>query len=141
MIKKQSPCETYYTKAQEGCCYMLYIILLPLLYLWTNCINLFGLLCTLVVSFYTGLYSEIDLMKYMVSFVSEHFIFCFVFQSSVNPFFPNAPFLYPPKASENHKIFWCFQGIGKGFIGNKWVNQIMIIWNMKTKHLQTYGKV
>ena len=27
---------------------------------------------------------------------------------SVNPFVPNAPFLYPLKTSENPTIFWCF---------------------------------
>ena len=39
----------------------------------------------------------------------------------VNLFLPNAPILYPLKASENHKVFWCFQGIEKGCIGNEWV--------------------
>ena len=38
-----------------------------------------------------------------------------------NPFVPNAPFLYPLK-TENRKIFWCFQGVEKGCIGNEWVN-------------------
>ena len=33
---------------------------------------------------------------------------------------------------ENHKVFWCFQGIGKGCIGNKWVNENMfLIANVK----------
>ena len=41
---------------------------------------------------------------------------------SVNPFVPNAPFLYPLKTSENCKVFWCFQGLEKGYIGNEWVN-------------------
>ena len=29
----------------------------------------------------------------------------------------------PPqkKKSENHKVFWCFQEVEKGCIGNKWV--------------------
>ena len=35
---------------------------------------------------------------------------------------PNAPFLYLLKTSENRKLFWCFQGVVKGCIGNKWVN-------------------
>ena len=35
----------------------------------------------------------------------------------VNPFVPNAPFLYP-QSFFNHK----FQGVEKGCIGNKWVN-------------------
>ena len=33
----------------------------------------------------------------------------------LNPFVPNAPFLY-------RKVFWCFQGVKKGCIGNEWVN-------------------
>ena len=43
-------------------------------------------------------------------------------------FVTNAPFLYPLKTSENHKVFWCFQGLEKGCIGNKWVkNHIRLI--------------
>ena len=34
---------------------------------------------------------------------------------SFNPFVHNAPFLYP-------MVFWCFQGVEKECIGNKWVN-------------------
>ena len=40
----------------------------------------------------------------------------------INPFVPNAPFLYPSKTSENLTVFWCFQGVEKGCIGNEWVN-------------------
>ena len=41
----------------------------------------------------------------------------------INPFVPtNASFFYPLKISENRMIFWCFQGVEKGCIGNKWVN-------------------
>ena len=40
----------------------------------------------------------------------------------VNPFVTNAPFLYPLKISENHKVFSCFQGVEKGCIRNKWLN-------------------
>ena len=36
----------------------------------------------------------------------------------INPFVPNAPFLYPQK-TENPKVFWCFQEIDKGYIGNQ----------------------
>ena len=43
------------------------------------------------------------------------------FVSNVNPFVPNAPFLYPLKISENREVFRCFQGEEKGCIGNKWV--------------------
>ena len=39
-------------------------------------------------------------------------------------FVPSAPFLYFPKASENCKSFWCFQGVEKGYNGNKWVKQV-----------------
>ena len=37
-----------------------------------------------------------------------------------NPFVSNASFLYPLKTSENSKVFWCFQGVERGCIGNKW---------------------
>ena len=40
----------------------------------------------------------------------------------INSLVPNAPFLHPLKTSENHKFFWCFQGVEKGCIGSKWVN-------------------
>ena len=41
--------------------------------------------------------------------------------SVFNPFVPNAPFLYPLKASENRKGFCCFLGVKKGCIGSRWV--------------------
>ena len=41
-----------------------------------------------------------------------------------NLFVPNAPFFYPLKTSENRKIF-CFQGVEKRSIGNKWVKFLM----------------
>ena len=37
----------------------------------------------------------------------------------LNPFVPNAPFLYSPKTSENRKVFLCFQGVEKGCTENK----------------------
>ena len=37
------------------------------------------------------------------------------------PFVPNVLFLYPLKTSENLKVFWCFQGVEKGCIGNEQV--------------------
>ena len=39
------------------------------------------------------------------------------YKSYLNSFVPNAPFLYFLKKSENR-----FQGVEKGWIGNKWVN-------------------
>ena len=38
-----------------------------------------------------------------------------------NQFILNAPFLYPLKTSENRKVFWCFQGLGKECISNEWL--------------------
>ena len=35
----------------------------------------------------------------------------------------NAPFLYPLKTSENHKVFWYFQWVEKESIGNEWVKR------------------
>ena len=54
---------------------------------------------------------------------------------SLKPFVYNAPFLYPLKASENLKVFWCFQGVEKGCIGNEWVNEEYLIKN-KEDHLK-----
>ena len=42
----------------------------------------------------------------------------------INPFVPNAPFLYTLKTSENLKVFLYFQGVEKECIGNEWVNTI-----------------
>ena len=43
-----------------------------------------------------------------------------------NPCAPNAVLLYPLKTSENLTVFWCFQGVEKGSIGNEkgYVKQI-----------------
>ena len=51
------------------------------------------------------------------------------FQSILNPFVPNAPFLYPLKTSENRK------GVEKGCIWNKCVNMKYFKWinNMQSK--------
>ena len=43
-----------------------------------------------------------------------------------NPFIPNTIFLYLLKTSENLKAF-CFQGVEKGCIGNKWVKNRLIL--------------
>ena len=44
--------------------------------------------------------------------------------TQLNPFVRNAPFLYPLKISENPTVFWCFQEVEKGCIGNEWVKTI-----------------
>ena len=38
-----------------------------------------------------------------------------------NLFAPNAPFFYPLKISESLTVFYFFQGVEKGCVGNKWV--------------------
>ena len=46
-------------------------------------------------------------------------------KATVNPFVPNASFLYPLKTLENlteNLSFLCFQRVEKGDIGKKWVN-------------------
>ena len=48
-------------------------------------------------------------------------------RTSINPFVPNAPFLYPVKTLENLTVFWCFQGVQEGCIGNEWVNFLKVI--------------
>ena len=45
-----------------------------------------------------------------------------------NPFVPNVLFIYSLKTSENHKLFRCFQGVEKGYIGNKCINIRNKIW-------------
>ena len=52
-----------------------------------------------------------------------------LFVISFNPFVSNALFLYPLKTSENHTVFWCFQGVEKGCIGNEWVNSVELFRN------------
>ena len=42
-----------------------------------------------------------------------------------NPFVSNSPFHYTLKTSENRKVF-CFQGVEKGCIGNKWVKSCLL---------------
>ena len=41
----------------------------------------------------------------------------------LNAFFPNAPFLYSLRTSENRRAFLCFQGVEKWCIWKKWINK------------------
>ena len=50
-----------------------------------------------------------------------------------NPFVPNASFLYPLKTEENLTVFWCFQGVEKGCIGNEWVNLVPLFSLLMTQ--------
>ena len=56
----------------------------------------------------------------------------------INPFLPKEPFLYPLKTSENRKVFWCFQEVEKGGIGNEWVKSehSKILRENPVKHLR-----
>ena len=44
-----------------------------------------------------------------------------ILQVEFNPIVLDAPFLYPLKTSENLTVFWCFQRVKKGYIGNEWI--------------------
>ena len=50
--------------------------------------------------------------------------------ASLNTFVPNAPFLYPLKTIESLMVFWCFQGMAKGCIGNELVrrDEFITLW-------------
>ena len=58
-------------------------------------------------------------------------------QKFINPFVPNASFLYPLKSSENRKILY-FQGVEKGCIGNEWNKELqkLLIQKEKLRPLQ-----
>ena len=60
--------------------------------------------------------------------------------SHFNPFFPNAPFLYPLKISDYLTVFWCFQEIQKGCIGNECV-KYNFWWTRVSKNLGKPGKL
>ena len=55
------------------------------------------------------------------------------------PFVTNAPFSLPLKTSENLMVFWCFQGVKKGCIGNKWANtrlsEALVTFLLKIKYV------
>ena len=57
----------------------------------------------------------------------------------INPYLPNAPFLYSLKTSENLAVFGCFQGLGKGCVENKWVNITQVKFSMSLFLLDEYG--
>ena len=55
---------------------------------------------------------EFYLIKYTIKFPKFFWL---------KPFLANGPILYPLKTPEN-LVFWCFQGVKNGNIGQKWVN-------------------
>ena len=52
--------------------------------------------------------------------------FLTITQSLLTHLFPMHP-LNPLRTSESLTVFWCFRGVEKGCIGNKWVNTILYI--------------
>ena len=52
---------------------------------------------------------------------------------SLNPFIPNVPFLYPLKTL----VFWCFQGVEKGYIENEWDKSMTYYTNVS---IVSYGQ-
>ena len=58
---------------------------------------------------------------------------CTLFE--INPFVPNAPFLYALKISENLTVSWWFQKVEKGCIGKKWVKGLFF---MKIYHIEPH---
>ena len=67
-------------------------------------------------------------MNYLFTYLTLFYIFNFfnnitsLHSLLLNPFVPNAHFLYPLKTSENLTVF-CFQGAEKGYIGNQRVKE------------------
>ena len=43
----------------------------------------------------------------------------------INPLVYSVTFLSPLKTSENLTVFWCYEGVEKGFIGSNWVNLVI----------------
>ena len=68
------------------------------------------------------IYKDKDLHSFLGNLHPCEYDTWFYNPPKINPFVPNAPFLYPLKTSKNHKVFWCFQGVEKGCIGSKWAN-------------------
>ena len=64
----------------------------------------------------------------------------------IKSFVPNAPFLYSLKTSENLRVFWRFQGVEEGCIGNEWVKSIHnqgyrkrpLTWNCGSSHPEVF---
>ena len=62
---------------------------------------------------------QTSMMGFLAKIVSRIREFFFTSNAALNPYVPNAPFLYPLKTSENITVS-CFQEVGNGYIGNKW---------------------
>ena len=60
-----------------------------------------------------------------ICFSLKHILIAETKSNHFNTFVPNAPFLYHLKTSEKHKVFCCFQGVEKGCIRAKRVNELI----------------
>ena len=107
-----------------------------------------GTLKDFVVDFFLEILPSLLRWPYLRTFLSECFCNCNNGNSTVilqfvdskvcvriicrfSPFVPNTLFLYPLNTSENLRVFWCFQGVEKRCIGNKWVNPRIICFEKK----------
>ena len=60
--------------------------------------------------------------------------------ATLNPFVPDVTFLYPRKTLGNPTVFWCFQGVERGCIGNEWVHNKVIQFYYKDTSCRRYFK-
>ena len=67
------------------------------------------------------------LMNWLLKLADLQTVICnrVITRRYINSFVPSAPFLDPLKTSEDLTVFWCFQGVEKGCIGNNWVNALL----------------
>ena len=70
-----------------------------------------------------------NLSKFVAKF---WWIWTLITSKVLNPFVPNAPFLYPLKTLENFTVFWCLRGKRKVALGKNW---LILIWNCSHKGL------
>ena len=107
----------------------------------------FGLEAKNLVSFLKCIISAFNdiCAHYFFSGKNGKAIIVWYFLNHINPFIPNAPFIYPLKTPENLTVFWCFQGVEKGCIGYKWINSYLklilkIAWLHLCLTLKILGK-
>ena len=65
--------------------------------------------------------------KYHITSICKNHDNIFRKKAAIKPFLANVPILYSLKRPENLKVFWCFQGIKNGNIGQKWVKCELLI--------------
>ena len=118
---------------------------------WTNKRKYFYVYLLLEYLFHFGL-KEVIIHKIKVFFLPTSNKFAIqnnplmqwrlIFHNTVNPFVPNAPFPYPLKTLENLTVFWCFQGVEKGCIGNEWFDKSKLeVWKLQSHRLRSFSAV